>query len=287
MNLQRITRIQVLGVWVILVVAVALLFFFMVITPQRKAIKSTNDQAEAAEAEAAKRPAAEKALEAAKKAEAEVTMKYQKILDTRMPKLDFSDPIASTVRMWDFADEEERLMERWFASTGARVSGYGFNEWGTAMPASFPKPDWPQLDPQNWNLTVEVRDFTELLNFLLKIPQAPRFMVMQNVTIAGPREAGQPLVATIPVTLYEWTGVLPSSVGAATTAGATGAGAAAGGAGGAGGAAGAGGAGGPRGGMGRGGRGGMGGGGPRGGMGRGGMGGGGPRGGMGGGRGGM
>jgi hypothetical protein len=270
-NLQRITRIQVLGVWVILVAAIALLFFFMVITPQRKAIKSTNDQAEAAEAEAAKRPAAERALETAKKAEAEVTLKYQKILDTRMPKLDFGDPIASTVRMWDFADEEQRLMDKWFASTGARVSGYGFNQWGTAMPASFPKPDWPQLDPQNWNLTVEVKDFTELLNFLLKLPQAPRFMVMQTVTIAGPRESGQPLVATIPVTLYEWTGVLPSSVGAA----ATGAGTAAGGAGG---SAGAGGAGGPRGGMGRGGG--------RGGMGRGGMGGGGPRGGMGGGRGG-
>ena len=282
MNLQRITRIQVLAVWVILVAAVALLFFFMFITPQRKAIGSTNDLAVAAETEAAKRPAAEKALEAAKKAEAEVTVKYQKILDTRMPKLDFSDPIASTVRMWDFADEEQALMDRWFASTGARVSGYGFNGWGTAMPANFPRSDMPQLDPQNWNLTVEVRDFPALLDWLLKLPQAPRFMVMQTVTISGPREAGQPLVASVPVTLYEWTGVLPLSVGAAAATGA--AGAAAGGAGAAGAAGGRGGMGGGRGGMG-GGRGGMGGG--RGGMGggRGGMGGG--RGGMGGGRGGM
>lgn len=275
MNLQRITRIQVLGVWVILVAAVALLSFFMLITPRRKAIGSTNDQAAAAEAEAAKKPAAERALEAAKKAEAEVNRTYQKILDTRMPKLDFSDPIPSTVRMWDFADEEQALMDRWFASTGARVSGYGFNGWGTAMPASFPRSDMPQLDPQNWNLTVEVRDLPALLDWLLKLPQAPRFMVMQSVTIAGPREAGQPLVASVPVTLYEWTGVLPSSVGAAAATGAAGAGAAGAG------AAGAAGGGGPRGGMG-GGRGGMGGG--RGGMGggRGGMGGGrgGPRGGM-------
>jgi len=259
-NLQRITRIQVLGVWVILVAAVALLSFFMLITPRRKAIGSTNDQAAAAEAEAAKKPAAERALEAAKKAEAEVNRTYQKILDTRMPKLDFSDHIPSTVRMWDFADEEQRLMDKWFASTGARVSGYGFPTWGTAMPANFPTPpNMPMLPAQNWNLTVEVKDFAALLDWLLKLPKAPRFMQMGSVTIGGPREAGQPLVAQIPVTLYEWTGVLSQTGGAAAAAaggagGAAGTAAAAGGRGGRMGGGGGGGMGGGRGG-GRGGRG--------------------------------
>ena len=210
MNLQRITRIQVAVVWLVLTVGIALLFFIMFIQPQRKKIVSTEDQAAAAEKIAAQRPAAEKELAAANAADVEINAKYQKITDGRMPKLDFSDPIASILRMWDFAGEEQALMDKWFASTGARVSGYGFPGWGTSMPASFPNPNVQMLDPQNWHLTVEVKDFPALLDWLLKLPKAPRFMVMQTVTVGGPREAGQPLIAQVPVTLYEWTGVLPA-----------------------------------------------------------------------------
>ncbi len=215
MNLQRITRIQVAIAWLVLVVGIALLFFIMLIQPQRKAIQGTEEQAAAAELEAAKRPSAEKELAAAQAAEVEINAKYDNIMKERMPKLDFSDPIASTVRMWDFAGEEQALMDRWFASTGARVSGYSFPTWGANMPGSFPDPSRQMLDPLTWNLTIEVKDFNGLLDWLLKLPKAPRFMVMQTVTIGGPREAGQPLVAQVPVTLYEWTGVLPQGGGAA------------------------------------------------------------------------
>lgn len=225
MNLQRITRIQVVIVWLVVVVAIALLFVIMFIGPQRKRIQGAEQQRDAAQEVVAQRPAAEKAFKQAQAAETEVTAKYQKIMDERMPKLDFSDPIASTIRMLDYADEEQSLMDRWFASTGARVSGYGFPQFGASMPGSFQSPDREQLDPLNWNLTVEVKDFPALLDWLLKLPKAPRLMVLQSVTIQGPREAGQPLVAQVPVTLYEWTGVLPQA-SAAAVAGAEGAGAA-------------------------------------------------------------
>lgn len=233
MNLQRITRIQVAVVWLVVVVAIALLFVIMLIGPQRKKIQGAELQRDAAQEIAAQRPAAEKALKQAQAAEIEVSEKYQKIMEERMPKLDFSDPIASTIRMLDYTDEEQSLMDRWFASTGARVSGYGFPQFGASMPGSFQNPDREQLDPLNWNLTVEVKDFPELLDWLLKLPKAPRLMVLQSVTIQGPREAGQALVAQVPVTLYEWTGVLPQvSVAAATGAEAAGAGPQAGGPGG-------------------------------------------------------
>ncbi len=223
MNLQRISRIQVLIVWLVLTVAVAAVFFIMVINPQRKKIAQTEEAAAAAESAAAGRASAQKALDDAKAAETVVNGKYDKILRDRMPKLDFSDPIASTIRMWDFADEEQRLMDRWFASTGARVSGYSFPTWGTAMPASFPDPNMTMMPPQNWNLTVECKSFPDFLNWLLKLPKAPRFLVMGAVTIGGPREAGQPLIAQVPVTLYEWTGVLPAGAASSAAAGAAGA----------------------------------------------------------------
>jgi hypothetical protein len=233
-NLRRITRIQVAIVWLVLLVGIALLFQIMFIGPQRKNIQQTEEAAEAAQVIADQKPSAVKALAEAKATEAEVNVKFQKIMSDRMPKLDLSDPIAATVRMWDLADEEQALMDRWFASTGARVSGYGFPGWGTSMPGSFPSADLQMLDPLNWNLTVEVRDFSQLLDWLLKLPKAPRLMIMQSVTIQGPREAGQPLIAQVPVTLYQWTGVLPESGGAGAAAGeqATGAGPAAGGRGG-------------------------------------------------------
>ncbi len=61
------------------------------------------------------------------------------------------------------------------------------------------------LGPWSWNLSVQVRDFASLLKWLEKLPTAPRFMVMQSVTIGGPRQPGQPLNASVPVVLYEWT----------------------------------------------------------------------------------
>ncbi len=264
MSLQRITRIQVAIAWLVIAAGLAVVFVIMFITPQRKKIQQVAEARDAAQTAAAKRPSYEKALADAKAAAAGVNAKFDKIMTERMPKLDFSDPIAATVRMWDFQDEEQRLMDRWFASTGARVSGYGFQGWGTAMPASFPRADIQMLDPQNWNLTVETKDFPTFLDWLLKLPKAPRFMVMGNITVSGPREAGQPLIASVPVTLYEWTGVLQGggAAAAAATAAGPGAGRGAGMMGpGSGGMGGGPGGGGPGGRMGGGGRGGMGGGG--------------------------
>jgi hypothetical protein len=218
-NLQRITRIQVAVVWLVVAAGIALLFIIMFISPQRKKIQSAEQERDAAQEVADKRPAAQKALEEAQATEIAATAKFGKIMEERMPKLDFHDPIASTIRMLDYGEEEQALMNRWFASTGATVSGYSFPQFGASMPGSFQDPDREQLDPLNWNLTVEVRDFPALLDWLLKLPKAPRLMVLQSVTIEGPREAGQPLVAQVPVTLYEWTGVLPQA-GAAATEGA-------------------------------------------------------------------
>ncbi len=222
MNLQRVTRIQAGLVGLALVVGIALIFFFLFVRPQRSAIRTAATQAMASEEYASKKPKVEADIEEAKVTEEEVNEKYEEILDTRMPKLDFTDPIAATVRMWDLAEEEQRVMDRWFASTGARVSGHGFPDWGANMPGSFPNPNARTLDPLNWTLTVEVKDFPTLLEWLTTIPKAPRFMVMHSVTIQGPRQPGQPLVAQVPVTLYQWTGVEPEAVsapaaGAATT----------------------------------------------------------------------
>lgn len=213
MNLQRITRIQVAIVWLVLAVGLAALFLLMFIQPQQKRIKQTIEAAEASEAVARQKGSTQRALEEAQKQETLVNSRYEKILNERMPKLDFSDPIASTIRMWDLGSEEQQLMDRWFASTGARVTGYSFPSWGANMPGSFPNATQQMLTPLNWTLTVETKDFSSFMDWLLKLPEAPRFMVMGNPIIQGPRNPGQPLIAQVPVTLYQWTGVLPGSGG--------------------------------------------------------------------------
>ena len=236
MNLQRITRIQVLIGGVILIVAVAIAFFLSVIKPQRAAIAKSVEDAEWYWAEAAARPKLEQDLLDAHEQGEVVTEQYQEILDTRMPDIDLGDPIAATLRMWDLYEEEQDVMSRWFNSSGAQVVGYGFPTWPTAMPSSFPDPNMVMLAPQSWNLDVQVQDFPKLLEWLQKIPEAPRFMVMQSVTIQGSHSPDDPLTATIPVTLYQWTGVEPTAGAApAATATATGTGVGRGGMGGRGG----------------------------------------------------
>lgn len=219
MSLQRINRIQVAIAGLVVAVGLALLFIMLFARPLQTKIKRAEGERDEYAAYAATRPAVEKKLKEAQDTEKKVNANYKKILDTRMPKLDLNDPIAATMRMWDFPDKEQAVMDRWFASTGARVSGYSFPQWGTAMPSSFPNSEARMLDPLNWNLTVEVKDFPALMDWLLTIPKAPRFMVMHSVSIQGPRQPGQPLVAQIPVTLYQWTGVEPARMAAPAAAG--------------------------------------------------------------------
>jgi len=217
-NLQRITRVHVLIAGVAIAVGIALLFTFMLIQPQKKKIALSVRSAEDDEAYASQRRSFEGRRDEALQREAEVTASYDEIMETRMPEIDLSDPIGGMVRLWYFPDEERELMERWLASTGAQVSGLSYPSFG----ADLANTNMAMFDPLNWNLTVQVKDFPELLEWLKKLPEAPRFMVMHSVTVQGPRQPGQPLVASIPVTLYMWTGAEAPAGGAAPTAGAAG-----------------------------------------------------------------
>jgi len=217
-NLQRITRMQVLIVGVSLLVGISAIFYLIFMRPMADRIDNMTKAAEASEAVAATKPQEEAKLAAAQEREQQVNAQWQEIMDTRMPKVDLSDPIAATLRMWDFPEEERKVIADWFDSSGAVVTGYGFPEWGRAMPSSFPNPEMVHFDPQNWNLTVTVKDFPALCEWLLKLPEAPRFMVMSTVTIQGPRQPGQSLVAQVPVTLWELTGLEPTGGGTATAA---------------------------------------------------------------------
>jgi hypothetical protein len=128
------------------------------------------------------------------------------------------------VRMWYFPEQEHELMERWFASTGAQVSGWSFPTFGLERH----DPTRRRLDTLSWNLTVTVKDFPALLEWLHKLPEAPRVMQLGSVSVHGPRQPGQPLTASIPVTVYMWTGVEPAPAAAPPTEGAAAASGAAG-----------------------------------------------------------
>ncbi len=232
MNLQRITRIQVLVVGAAIIAAVAIIFSLVLIKPQLQDIAATLAIAEADRLFAADYDQRVEQRDAAKAEEERIKAEWDKIMETRMPEIDLSDPISATLRLWDLPAEEEAVMSRWFDSSGAVVTGYSFPTWGTAMPGSFPRSDLKNLNPLNWTLTVQVDSFQDLLEWLKKLPDAPRFMVMHSVTIQGSHGPDDPLVATVPVELWQWTGVEPTGGGAAAApaaTAATGAGAAAGG----------------------------------------------------------
>jgi hypothetical protein len=227
-NLQRITRIQVLVAGAAIIAGVAIIFSLVLIKPQLQDIAATLDIAEADRAFAAGYNQRVEARDAAQAEEERITAEWDTIMETRMPEIDLSDPIAATLRLWDLPAEEETLMTRWFDSSGAVVTGYSFPTWGTAMPGSFPRSDLKNLNRLDWTLTVQVDSFQDLLEWLKKLPDAPRFMVMHSVTIQGSHGPDDPLVATVPVELWQWTGVEPTGGGATAATTATGAGAAGG-----------------------------------------------------------
>jgi hypothetical protein len=72
--------------------------------PMGAQIARSIESAEAKETYAATRPKVEEGLQAAREREVQVNEQWQELIDTRMPKVDLSDPIASTVRMGDFSE---------------------------------------------------------------------------------------------------------------------------------------------------------------------------------------
>lgn len=249
----RLTQIQVMGAGAAVIVGIALLFLFMFVLPMSKKIAKTNSDAEGIEdGNRTAGPKAKRDLAEAKRLEVEITKKYDEIFEKRMPKVDLSDPITGMLELaYDVPRREGLLIDRWFSSSGAQVSGYSFPSFSTT---NLPDPNMTSLPELNWNLSVTARDLPQFLEWLQKFPKAPRFMEVTGISLPGMRQPGTPFQAGVQVRLYE---LLKPSPAAAASAAAAAAAAAAQQAAGVGG--GAGGAGGGFGGRGR--RGGMGGGG--------------------------
>jgi len=201
MRQLRITRVQVGIAGLVLAVALAALFGILFIRPLQANTQQIKVNTEAEETEAAKRSSVEGELAEAKLEEARIAAEYDGIMETRMPEVSLADPVAAMMRLWDLPREEGLLIDKWFAGSGGRVSGYGF----PAFPTTLPNQSQRVLDPLNWNLRVEVNDFQALLRWLQKVPEAPRLMLIRGLTIQGSRQPGQPLTVDVPVTMYLWT----------------------------------------------------------------------------------
>jgi len=213
----------------VLAVAIAALFGILFIRPLMAKTAQQQAATEAEETEAARRESVETQLAEATLEEARISEDYDEIMDNRMPEVSLADPVAAMMRLWDLPREEGLLIDKWFAGSGARVSGYGF----PAFPTTLPDQSRRVLDPLNWNLRVELSDFQALLRWLQKIPEAPRLMLLRGLTIQGSRQPGQPLTVDAPVTMYLWTqDYVATAVAAAPQAGAGRGGAGRGGAGG-------------------------------------------------------
>jgi hypothetical protein len=236
----RLTQIQVLGAGAAVIVGIALLFLFMFILPMSKKIGKTNENAQGIEdGNRTDRPKFQKELAEAKRLEVEITKKYDEIFEKRMPKVDLSDPITGMLELaYDVPRREGLLIERWFSSSGAQVSGYSFPGFSTT---SLPDPNMTALPQLNWNLSVVVRDLPQFLSFLQTFPKAPRFMEVTGVSLPGMRQPGTAFQAGVQVRLYELLKPSPAAAKAAAAAAAAAAAQQAGAAGVGGGAGGAGG----------------------------------------------
>jgi hypothetical protein len=216
--MQRITRLHVLLVGAGVFVAIALIFTLAFILRTRKDISNAKRRTAESEAQIVPMQTLEKELADVEDKERQVAADYDDIMRTRMPSLEFVEPVSSMMRMLYFSDEELQLMRDWFADSGAEVSGLSYPTFGLERP-----------DPNRkvislpWTLSVTVDDLPALLEWLQKLPEAPRFIDVESVAIHGPRNPGSPLTATVPVTLYMWMGVEPgrgAGGAAAATAGA-------------------------------------------------------------------
>jgi len=223
----RLTQLQVLIAAGAVAVGIVGLFFFAFIKPQRSTIARTNANAQSKEEFAQNnRRVFEKKLADAKVMEKEILAKYDAIMKNRMPDVSLKDRMTTMFDLWDLPRKEGPVLERWFASTGAVVTGFSFPAFGTTPPP----PGMRMLPPLSWNLSVTVKDFPAFLKWLEKLPKAPRFLVLNNISLPGMRQPGTPFTANISVTLYEWIRVPALAAAApptqeAETAGAPGAGA--------------------------------------------------------------
>ena len=222
----RIKRIHVLAAGLVVSAVVVIVFFTAFIKPLQAEIGKIEKVVAAEEGVAAQRSAAEADLAKQETLSKQVKAKYDRIVETRMPKFPQDlDPIGQMEYMWHFPQMEGQTIDRWFRSTGAPVSGYGFPAW----PTSPPDLNVVMLPPLTWNLSITVKDLPDLWRWLRLLPKAPRFLQVNSISVGGARSPGQPMNANVSVTLYEWVKGAEGGGGAAAAGGRGGAGGAAGG----------------------------------------------------------
>ncbi len=215
MRQLRLTRIQVAAAGLAVAVGIVAILFFMFAKPALATIAKKNADAEATEQQVrTQRPQAEEALRAAQVEEVRVRKRYDDIMKNRMPDVSFEDRLAAMIRLQSFDTQELAVIESWFNSTGAEVTGYSFPTFGTDLP----DPSARVLPALTWNLSVTVKDFPTFLTWLEKLPKAPRFLRLNSVNLPGMRQPGTPFTAAVSVTLYEWIKVSPASMAAAAAA---------------------------------------------------------------------
>ncbi len=201
MTQLRLTRVQVAAGGLAIAVAICAIFFFLFIRPKQASIaRMTKNAEEINQQVKADRPKYEKELAAAKVAAADARKKFDEIMKTRMPDVSFQDPLAAMFRLQSLPKEEGQLLSAWFNSTGAQVSGYSFPAFSTDLP----DPSARTLPDLKWNLSVTVKDFPAFLDWLEKLPKAPRLLELEGINLPGMRPPGTPFTATVSVVLHEW-----------------------------------------------------------------------------------
>jgi len=212
--LDRINRFYVLGVGVLVAGVVVLVAFMTMVRPAVVDYKAKQQAAAQQETIAARKPTAVTALKKANDDLAAVKAAYQVVKTERNPEIQMLPDMDLT--LFNYLWPELRgpsgagpTLRTWFQEQGWQFTGIESiaNPGTTAIAA-----DTNAIAIPLGTMTMQIRDFPEVLRFLPHLKETPRITAMgDEITIKGPSPN---LSIDFPLTLYILTGLPPTGGGA-------------------------------------------------------------------------
>jgi len=203
--MNRIKRIHLLIVAVVLFVGLAVAFFMVLVKPRQKNIADWDKKITDRQKVADQLPQAQAALADAKAQLGSAEAKWQIIMRTKMSHISLADPYRAIFAIYkEIPTYEPQLMAAFARDKRVKLnSRLGFSQYGfTPPPTSLVGRDYPQT------LNLSAKSFPDLLSWLRNTESLPRVLELGGSIAISKSSAG--ISATVPGVIHIYFAELPA-----------------------------------------------------------------------------
>lgn len=196
--LSRLRVLHLWIIWLVIAIGIGVLGYIGLVMPQQKTLASLHKRTAQEQEQADTKLEVQANLERAHDAKRDAQAAWKRVMAQKMPDISVKEPLQAMFALW----REQGPQGETGSKVYAFLRGTGVQFSGLSIPAApITPPDASQevlTFPQT--LAVNAKSFPAFLDFLRKLPQSPRMLVIGDSLTLNAAEGG--VSTSVPLTMY-------------------------------------------------------------------------------------